>query len=572
MVFEVDNTTMSAWAVPSMAPVRKRSAPVHRGSGTRFSGAPLWRFTLRKDEQRRLQEVENLRHGVPNGFIRQSSDWYWDPQQRIFWQCSSQKFYLYDEASRTYSEFHRAVSIEGQLRLVADASCLNTNASVLDRHVIVKDLWKAAHALRMSIDHIARPCALFAVYTGHRPLPEAEFCKSTVLTSSTGSNARASSLCAEFCARNLHLKLLTRLSEFKGVWDDSRTMETLKTCFEELDAEFLTKSVNAVDGCSAVFTLVMGQRIFIASLGDAVGLLHEEADFGHLMRELTSRHLPSEPHELQRIYATGGVVLGLRQEGRQVLRAKSGEILSVSRSFGDRAFKVRPDSENCFSGSPAVPLVIATPDVYTGILDRRHKGLILVCGAIRDALTNEDLAKVVQKCVGRPRVICSELVEMAHSNGGIGSLTALCVSLDWTAEQTAPPTKKMRSDTAVHGVQTQVRCRQILVKHKDSKEAVDRVRGNRQVTRTLVEAERVLRDALEAIEGTPEKSVFTQRCKAISECETCLKGGEMAGDLGWISRGKVHPAVEAAAFTLPVGHISDIVESDEGVHLLWRIA
>lgn len=51
-----------------------------------------------------------------------------------------------------------------------------------------------------------------------------------------------------------------------------------------------------------------------------------------------------------------------------------------------------------------------------------------------------------------------------------------------------------------------------------------------------------------------------------------MKGGEMAGDLGWMSKGQAHPSVESAAFSLPVGHISDIVESDEGVHVLWRIA
>lgn len=98
------------------------------------------------------------------------------------------------------------------------------------------------------------------------------------------------------------------------------------------------------------------------------------------------------------------------------------------------------------------------------------------------------------------------------------------------------------------------------------------MRNNKPVTRSLAEAERILREALEAIESSPEKSIFTQRCKAVSECNTCLKGGEMAGDLGWMSKGQAHASVMAAAFALPIGHISDIVESDEGVHVLWRIA
>merc|ERR1712196_250737 len=95
---------------------------------------------------------------------------------------------------------------------------------------------------------------------------------------------------------------------------------------------------------------------------------------------------------------------------------------------------------------------------------------------------------------------------------------------------------------------SQVRCRQILVKHKDCKEPTDRVRGSRPVTRSLADAEGILLGIMNGIEGSPERSIFTQRCKELSECTSCLKGGEMAGDLGWLSRGQSHPSVEAAAF------------------------
>lgn len=46
----------------------------------------------------------------------------------------------------------------------------------------------------------------------------------------------------------------------------------------------------------------------------------------------------------------------------------------------------------------------------------------------------------------------------------------------------------------------------------------------------------------------------------------------MAGDLGWMTRGSSFPpAVEASVFALPSGHISDIIEGPEGLHLFWRI-
>merc|ERR1719258_774549 len=69
---------------------QNKSMPIHRGSGTRFSGAPLWRFALRRDEQRRLQEEEEHRHGVPDGFVRNPDGYYYNPHEKRYWQASTQ--------------------------------------------------------------------------------------------------------------------------------------------------------------------------------------------------------------------------------------------------------------------------------------------------------------------------------------------------------------------------------------------------------------------------------------------------------------------------------------------------
>lgn len=42
------------------------------------------------------------------------------------------------------------------------------------------------------------------------------------------------------------------------------------------------------------------------------------------------------------------------------------------------------------------------------------------------------------------------------------------------------------------------------------------------------------------------------------------------GDLGFFGRGQMQPSFEEAAFGLHVGEISDIIESDSGVHLIQR--
>jgi len=609
-----------------------RGQPVHRGSGTRFSGAPLWRFALRRDEQRRLQEEENQRNGVPEGFARHSDGWYYHPQRRLFWESASQKLFLYNESTQAYAEVHQPISIEKELRLAVDASCIHRHERVRDdRHVIVRDLVKAGQSLRMPIDHLTRPCALLGVYDGHRPtvaggsgggggvaggggggVPAGAAHDTAMATAEPavpppGLEDDSPPTCAEFCARNLHLKLLPRLSELKGDWGDRELAAALSASFEDVDAEFLARPGASTDGCSAVVALLTGRQSFVAGLGDAIALLDEESpdDGRRMVSRRTVEHSPAAPSELRRLCAmdqANAVVQASGLRRRAALRASRGEaagegeeLLQVSRAFGDRAFKapLRGGGGAGSSRGTWPSLVVATPHVDVSVLHHGHRFLALVCSEIAGVLSDEDIADVLRRKTGRPRVACGALLQAAQDCGAVGSLTALCVFFDWSCQQAtqdhaseakrnsgardgeeaavrAP--KKPRIDVAVQLGPKQVRCRQILVKCRDSKEPVDRVRSHRPVTRTLAEAERVLREALEAIEGSPEKSIFTQRCKAISECSTCLKGGEMAGDLGWMSRGQAHPAVEAAAFALPVGHVSDIVESDEGVHVLWRIA
>jgi len=351
-----------------------------------------------------------------------------------------------------------------------------------------------------------------------------------------------------------------------------------KSC-DEVDADFLARPGGAADGCSAVIALLTGKRLFIASVGDAVAFLGEQSSSGdiHVTRRV-ARHVLTSPTELGRIRAAGGEVTCLSAKGQHVLQRRADgpgdsarEVLHVSRAFGDRNFKEGGAEET----AEAKPLVIPTPDVTTTELNAKHQVIMLACSEM-GVLAETEVAETLQRYRGRPRVACGSLLQCAQDKHLVtGSLTSMCVCLEWNydAQQTVePPAKKGRMETLAQAVPSQVRCRQILVKHKDCKEPIDKVRGGRLVTRSLAEAERILLETLQAIETNTERSVFTQRCKAVSECSTCLKGGEMAGDLGWLCRGQAHPAVETAAFALPVGHISDIVESDEGVHVLWRIA
>merc|ERR1719375_11289 len=80
--------------------------------------------------------------------------------------------------------------------------------------VLVKNLVAAGEALKIPLGHLDRPCALYALFSGH---------KATV----------------EFCAKGFHTKLLPRMSRFRGPWSNEAAKAALAESFAELDVELL---------------------------------------------------------------------------------------------------------------------------------------------------------------------------------------------------------------------------------------------------------------------------------------------------------------------------------------------
>ena len=82
---------------------------------------------------------------------------------------------------------------------------------------------------------------------------------------------------------------------------------------------------------------------------------------------------------------------------------------------------------------------------------------------------------------------------------------------------------------------------------------------------------RTKEEALALIEGingriTAGEIDFTQAAVDFSDCPSSADGG-MLGEFG---RGAMVPAFEEAAFALPVGGMSGIVETQFGYHLIYR--
>jgi len=221
----------------------------------------------------------------------------------------------------------------------------------------------------------------------------------------------------------------------------------------------------------------------------------------------------------------------------------------------------------------------AGEEVSTACLQLRRAGtqcVFLLTEAIRDAAM---AAAVSQAINGRLRASAVALLQGSPQNP---ARAAACARLAWAppgCEEAGPAAKRQRLDA---GTEAKVRCRQILLKYVGCRNAVDSVR-RRPVRRTLAEAEAAMLGILAEVDAGGD-AAFTKQCRAASECSSSMKGGDLAGDVGWLARPVEKPgekpsrevasrqAVVRAAFELEVGELSDLLVSDDGVHLLQRLA
>ncbi|KAK4479304.1 hypothetical protein RD792_014815 [Penstemon davidsonii] len=190
-------------------------------------------------------------------------------------------------------------------------------------------------------------CAHFAIYDGH-----------------------GGRLAAEYAQKHLHANvLLAGLPRFR------RTDETL-----------LQESIAGgwQDGATAVCVWVLGQKVFVANIGDAKAVVARssaptdsqiELDKNPLKAiVLTKEHKAIYPQERARIQKAGGSVSSNgRLQGR----------LEVSRAFGDRHFKKVG--------------VVATPDVHSFDLTERDHFIILGCDGLWGVFGPSDAVEFVHK-------------------------------------------------------------------------------------------------------------------------------------------------------------------------------
>jgi len=138
-------------------------------------------------------------------------------------------------------------------------------------------------------------------------------------------------------------------------------------------------------------------------------------------------------------------------------------------------------------------------------------------------------------------------------------------------ESSEGPAKKARVEAP-----TEVRARHILIKHTASRKPFSwRSEGGQAVTTTKEEARKELAEIRRALCATRDEEgaleeLFAQYAEARSDCSSAKPG--RGGDLGSFSRGRMQPPFEKAAFALAPGKLSEVVETDSGLHLILRYA
>lgn len=358
---------------------------------------------------------------------------------------------LHDGAEFAFRDLNIDILLPRLKLDVGSSSMQGQRSTQEDRHVKIPDFHKAARALKKPIDHLERPCAFLAVYDGH--------CGHT---------------CAEFAAKQFHLKLLTKLSADNrhAVWTNDRIEGALRTTCEELDADFIAKYRTAADGTTVLVALVVGERCFIAWAGDSRGVLCQNsgAGEGSFAVALTDDHRPTLESEALRVQAVGGEVVdlgegllrvaqaGYEERVRELIRAEQQGLgmigkppvaMAVSRSLGDRDFKAVTRGSDIIS---------PTPEIRILRLDSSHRFVALVSDGITDVMSNEEIVSQLASAgdtsngESETQGACSALLQEAIRRGSADNVSVALLRFAWSGDAAADyddqAAKRRRVDAA----------------------------------------------------------------------------------------------------------------------------
>jgi len=221
-------------------------------------------------------------------------------------------------------------------------------------------------------------------------------------------------------------KQLRKVGQDKAVKHPPQQTKVAK-CFPLLAAHPFEPNSFSYTGCTAVSAYIVGNKVYVANVGDSRTLLCRNGK----CVELSQDHKPNNPEEKRRIEAAGGRVQVIGPCARVDLG------LNLSRALGDFAYK-----------NPAAAVedqkICVIPDILEADLKPGDEFLVVACDGIFELFENQQVIDFVRPRLadhGSPEKAVRELLSAAcspdpQSTQGLGmdNETAIIVQLHWPGQ------------------------------------------------------------------------------------------------------------------------------------------
>ncbi|GMT03082.1 hypothetical protein PENTCL1PPCAC_25256, partial [Pristionchus entomophagus] len=152
---------------------------------------------------------------------------------------------------------------------------------------------------------------------------------------------------------------------------------------------------------------------------------------------------------------------------------------------------------------------------------------------------------------------------MSRSKGRVYFFNLFTGTTQW--EKPMEPAERPKN----HDV-AEVQCMHLLVKHEGSRRPASW--RSDKITRSKEDARNILNGYAKEINEqsclAEKRAKFKALAKEFSDCSSASKGG----DLGFFNRKTMQPPFTKASFALDVDQMSDVCDTESGLHLIWRLA
>ncbi|CAE7546231.1 unnamed protein product [Symbiodinium microadriaticum] len=290
------------------------------------------------------------------------------------------------------------------LRVAVDAVSLGRVDLNLVRHIVVKDLRKAAARSKIALPtgglfENKAPLQLFALFDGQ--------------SAAEGPGPMA----AECCAKALQPKLLRNMSAIPQGYENATFIKAcLKKAFEDLDKEVLRNHPGVSDGCGGAVALLVGEKLFTAVCGSCeLTLLEAGPRKGNKQDTCKAVNMGVNqghfkvPEDQKFLQDNGGMVFP-GEGGKLMTSNPQGATTAVSRSIGDRAWK------GSMGGMPgSLKLLRSVPETrHTDVSwADRHIALVLSSTPVPAAIPTAQVALTISDFEYKPRAASGDIAHRA---------------------------------------------------------------------------------------------------------------------------------------------------------------